>query len=276
MSFSNAMLVFRKDWREIRRNWQILGPIIGVPLLIALVFPVIIIAVPYALSIPGTNFNNPISLITNLPADIKNQLHEMNADAIQTMVYVFVEFFFAPFFLIIPIMAASVLSADSFAGEKDRKTIEALLATPLTDGELLLGKILVSFIPAMLVTLLSFAVYCTAVDIGTYGMFNGMILLPNFNWLLMIFGVTPAVALAGIGFTVIVSLRVKGFREAQQLSALLVLPIFGLILAQVGGTIVFGMTMLVALIIGFAALDIVIFYFGIKIFSREDVLVSSI
>lgn len=274
MSLGNAMLVFSKDWREMRRNWQILGPIIGVPLIISLVFPVIIIAIPYALAIPGTNFNNPISLIENLPADIKAQLVGMNA--IQTMVYIFVEFFFAPFFLIIPIMAASVLSADSFAGEKDRKTIEALLATPLTDSELLLGKILVSFIPAMLVTCFSFFVYCATVDIGTYGMFGGMILLPNFNWLLLILGVTPLVALAGIGVTVIVSLRVKGFREAQQLSALLVLPIFALILAQVGGAVVFGTTMLMLLMVGFVALDLVVFYTGMRLFSREDVLVNSI
>ena len=72
-------------------------------------------------------------------------------------------------------MASSVLGSDSFAGEKERKTIEALLATPISDSELLLGKILVSFIPAMLVTFMSFGVYALVVDVITIGVFNGMV-----------------------------------------------------------------------------------------------------
>ena len=56
-------------------------------------------------------------------------------------------------------MASSVIASDSFAGEKERKTIEALLATPLSDSELFVGKVLVAFIPAVLVTFASFAVY---------------------------------------------------------------------------------------------------------------------
>lgn len=271
MNLGNAMLVFRKDWREIRRNAQILGPIIGVPVLISFVLPFMIVLIPSMLALPGTYFTNPVSLIENLPASVKAQMVGM--DAVQMVVYVFAEFFFAPFFLIIPIMASSILASDSFAGEKDRKTIEALLATPLTDSELLLGKILVAFIPSMLVTLLSFAIYCTSVDIGTYSMFGGTLLMPNLNWLILILGVTPTVALAGIGISVVVSLKVKGFREAQQLSALLLLPVLGLIFAQIGGALIFGPVMLMMLIVGFAAVDVVVLYVGVRRFRREEILV---
>ncbi|MCL2477336.1 ABC transporter permease subunit [Candidatus Bathycorpusculum sp.] len=82
----------------------------------------------------------------------------------QLMVYIMALYIFAPMFLIIPIMASSVLASDSFAGERERKTIEALLATPISDSELLLGKILVSFIPAMIVTIASFAAYTIILD----------------------------------------------------------------------------------------------------------------
>lgn len=273
MSLGNAMLIFRKDWREMSRNMQIVAPIVVVPLVISIVLPLIVILVPTMLAIPGSSFTNSDVLLQSLPADVQAQVAGMST--VQSLTYVFAVYFFAPFFLIIPVMASSVLSADSFAGEKDRKTLEALLATPLSDGDLLLGKILVSFIPAMLVTLLAFVVYTAVVDFGALGLF-GRFILPNGLWLALILFVTPAVALAGIGVTVIVSLRVKGFREAQQLSALLVLPILAIIFAQVGGALFFGPTMLILMLVGFALLDVAVFYIGIRLFKREDILVKSV
>jgi len=274
MTLGNAMLVFSKDWREIRRNWQVVGPLVVVPMLITVMLPLVIILIPTMMTIPGTSLNIPVTMFENLPLEVKLEIAGMNIS--QQMVYVFALYFFAPFFLIIPIMASSVLASDSFAGEKDRKTIEALLATPLTDGELLLGKILVSFIPSMLVTILAFTVYTVAVDVAAFALFGGRILLPNLLWFVLIFCVTPAVSLAGIGITVIVSVRVKGFREAQQLSALLVLPIMLLIFSELGGLIMFGPTMLALLIAGFVAMDLIVFRLGMSIFRREDILVKSV
>ncbi|MDD1776219.1 MAG: ABC transporter permease subunit [Candidatus Methanomethylicus sp.] len=274
MTLSNAMLVFWKDWREISRNMQVLGPMLVVPLLFAVVLPAIIFLSPSLMNVPMSQFGNLGSIFESLPADLKALISTMTVQ--QSMIYVFGLYFFAPFFLIIPLMASSVLAADSFAGEKDRKTLEALLATPLTNRELMLGKILVSFIPSMLVTLLAFTLYCAVVDIASFGTFGGILLLPNALWLALIFGVTPTVALAAIGITVIVSSRVKGFREAQQLSAILVFPILGLIFAQIGGVVFFGPLMLIGLVIGFSALDVVVFWIGVKLFRREEILMRSV
>jgi ABC-type Na+ efflux pump permease subunit len=63
-----------------------------------------------------------------------------------------------------PIITASVLAADSFAGEKERKTAEALLLTPATNEELLVGKILASLIPAVLLTAIVFLIYAGIID----------------------------------------------------------------------------------------------------------------
>ena len=122
-------------------------------------------------------------------------------------------------------MASSVIASDSFAGEKERKTIEALLATPLSDSELMLGKILVAFIPSMLVSIGAFFVYTIIVDVLTYSLFEGQLWLPNMLWLITMFGLAPVVALTSIGLTVLISARVKGFREAQQISAVLLIPV---------------------------------------------------
>jgi hypothetical protein len=117
-------------------------------------------------------------------------------------------------------MASSVIAADSFAGEKERKTIEALLATPISDSELFLGKILVSFIPSMTITVLSFIIYSIVVDSLSSTIFNGRLLLPNLVWILLIFGVAPTVALASIGLTVMISAKVKRLQRSSTKSAL--------------------------------------------------------
>jgi hypothetical protein len=56
-----------------------------------------------------------------------------------------------------------------------------------------------------------------------------------------------------------ISAKVKGFREAQQISGILLIPILVLVFGQVTGVIIFG-PMLVTLLIGlFAIIDIVVF-----------------
>lgn len=265
-----VMLVFRKDWREIRRNWQILLPIVAVPILISIVLPTLIIVTPNLSSISGPPLENSTSMMKNLPSQVREELAGMNAW--QALVYVMSLYFFAPFFLIIPLMASSVIASDSFAGEKERRTIEALLAAPLSDSELLLGKMLVSFFPSMIVTAVSFAVYSTVIDLFSFSLFGGRLLLPNLVWIMLIFGVAPTIALAGIGLTVIISARVKGFREAQQISAILLIPVLMLVLGQVSGAIFFGPIVVGALIGVFATVDLLVLYFGTRSFKREEIL----
>jgi ABC-2 type transport system permease protein len=268
MNIHKAWLVFKKDWMEIKRNWQVLLPIIIVPIIFSVVLPAIIRGIS---SVPENNSSGDFqTLISILPMDVQTQIAHFTPT--QIVIYIMVLYFFAPFFLIIPIMASSVIGSDSFAGERERKTIEALLATPISDSELLMGKILVSFIPAMLITFASFGIYTAVVDTMTYGMFNGMLLLPNANFLIMIFGVTPALALCSIGLTVIISAKVKGFKEAQQISVVLLLPVLGLVFGQISGILILGPLVLALLIGLLAVVDVVIFYVGVHIFQREEIL----
>ena len=52
--------------------------------------------------------------------------------------------------VMLPIMLPVMIAADSIVGEKERHTLVPLLSTPLTDGELLRGKILTALIPGLL------------------------------------------------------------------------------------------------------------------------------
>ncbi len=266
-----AFLIFRKDWKEISRNWQVILPIIAVPLVLTIVLPVIMIYLPGAVYNQGVYTGDVTEFIKNIPSEVRMQISMM--DSRQAMIYIVLVYLFAPFFLIIPLMASSVIASDSFAGEKERKTIEALLATPISDDELLLGKILVSFIPSMTVTILSFTVYTIVVDLLTYDIFNGKYILPNTTWLLLIFGAAPAVAFATIGLIVGISARVKGFREAQEISGVLIIPIVMLIAGQATGAFFLGTNTLLIMVVVLVILDIMIFYIGKMLFEREKILV---
>jgi ABC-2 type transport system permease protein len=270
VNWDKVWLVFRKDWREIRRNWQVLAPIVVIPVLIAVMLPSIILFLPNLTPSTVISMQSLESILKVLPNNILNEVAGMSAQ--QALAYLLMVYFLAPLFLVVPIMASSVIASDSFAGEKERRTIEALLATPLSDSELFAGKILVAFIPAFLVTLVCFGVYTVVVDVLAAGMFNGLLLLPNNMWLLMIFGLAPLVALTSIGLTVAISAKVKGFREAQQISVILLAPILGLVFGQVSGTLFLGSIVLLALIVVFAVVDLLVFYFGVKVFRREEIL----
>lgn len=270
MRIQKAMLVFRKDWREVSRNWQVLLPIVVVPFMFSVLLPLFIILIPNLATMPGSSLEGLGAMIKNLPSNVKDQLVGMTDQ--QVLIYIMSLYFFAPFFLIIPLMASSVIASDSFAGEKERKTIEALLATPISDSELFLGKILVSFIPSMIVTVVSFLIYSTIVNVFSFTIFNGRLLLPNLMWIMLIFGLAPTLALASIGLTVMISAKVKGVREAQQISVILLIPILMLIFGQVAGATIFGPIMVGILIGAFAIVDLLVFHVGVKIFRREEIL----
>jgi ABC-type Na+ efflux pump permease subunit len=270
MRISKALLIFKKDWREVSRNWQVLLPIFIIPLIFSIFLPLLLVTITNQPSMIESQHQDLTLLMRNLPTHVRDEVRGMTSP--QIFVYLASLYFFAPFFLIIPLMASSVIASDSFAGEKERKTIEALLATPLSDSELFLGKILVSFIPSMIVTVISFLIYSTMVNLISTNVFQGTYLLPNLVWLLMILGLAPTLAIAGIGLTVMISVRVKGFREAQQISALLVIPILMLVFGQISGIILFGPMVVISLIGLFIGIDIIIIQIGVRLFQRETIL----
>lgn len=265
MRFDKVLLVFRKDWLEVKRNWQILAPILLVPLIFCIVLPSLILFIPETSSDAG----DVAGMLGILPDAIRAEI--AGFDVNQMIAYLLLTFLFMPFFLLIPAMASSVIASDSFAGEKERKTIEGLLATPLTDAELMLGKMLVAFVPSMLVTLVSFAAYTAMVDILGFPLF-GRFVLPTLNWVLTIFLLAPAIAMAGIAVTVIVSARVKGFREAQQMSVLIIVPIMGLVIGQALGLFLLVPEVIVILFVVFAIIDAIILRIGLGMFQREEIL----
>src|SRR5512136_3127534 len=111
MRVDRVLLVFRKDWLEVKRNWEILAPILLVPLIFCIAIPSLILLIPGSSS-SGNDLGNLISI---LPEAVRSEI--IGFSDYQTIAYLMLTFIFMPFFLLIPAMASSVISSDSFAGE---------------------------------------------------------------------------------------------------------------------------------------------------------------
>ena len=254
------MAIAIKDIREVFSSVSIYGPMIGVPLFFAVALPVLTIYVALHAA-PGIASRIASTAIPSSSAANINSLSFMYFFAINVL---------GPIFLTIPIFTASVIAADSFAGEKERKTSENLLAAPITNRQLLSGKILASLIPTILLTFAVFGIYGGTVNLLAFKEF-GVYILPTATWLMML-AAAPLLALAAIAIVVFVSAHVKGIKEAQQISTLLVLPILLIPFISILGVANLDVAFFEYVIAILVVVDALIFYASVKDFKKERIL----
>ncbi len=125
----------------------------------------------------------------------------------------------------------TAIAAYSFVGEKVERSLEPLLATPASDGEILLGKMLAAVVPPIVTTWGSGFLFMALCDLLTEHTV-GRAYLPNSVALLILLLVCPLAALMSVAFDVVVSSRVADVRAAQQLGGLTALPFFAIYLTS--------------------------------------------
>ncbi len=228
--------VIRKDIRSITVNRQLFITILVVPLVLTLVVPsVFMLTIHFA----PEDLTELERILTLLP------LTDQSADIGQTVSTLVFNYILPLFFLMIPIMAASVMAAASFVGEKEQRTLETLLYGPLTVKQLFYAKVSASFLFSMLVSWSSFFVMLLAVETENYFL-NGRFLIPGANWFAVMFLVSPAVSLIAIILIVRGSAKAQNMMEAQQKAAFLVFPVVLLLAGQFSGVMLFRVWMFAA------------------------------
>ncbi|OMF10276.1 hypothetical protein BK129_05565 [Paenibacillus amylolyticus] len=242
----------RKDIRSVTASVQLWLPMLIVPLIIGIIMPSALLWAASRMEL--RSLGNISFLLESLDALTHGgqipQLASMPTDN-HRIVYYLAMYMFAPLFLIIPVMASSILTANSFAGEKERKTLEGLLFTPISMDTLFKGKVLAALIPSILLSWVTFLIYGIIANILMYPMF-GTLMFPNLNWIILVVWVVPACSLMVILLNVLISAKVRGFQEAYQLGGLIVLPLIALVAGQASGMLLIGPWML--LMIGAALL----------------------
>ncbi len=268
--------IIKKDIMVISSNIQIWLPMLIIPIVFSLILPGVII-IParfYNLSSMG-NMDTILKIFDKLPpGELRKMIFSFNT-VNKKLIYFTVNYLFAPFFLIIPLMAASVIGASSFAGEKERKTMESLLFAPVDITSLFWAKILSAFLPAIVLTTICSLLYGVMVNLTAHPLF-GKIIFPQKNWLILLFWVTPSLSLGAVFINVFISAKVKGFQEAYQLGGLVILPILALVVGQITGVLLVNNFFLWCLGAGLWLIDLIFIKRVGKYFNRNKLFESQV
>lgn len=254
--------IVKKDMWEITANRQLLMTIVIVPLVLTLVVPsVFLLSAHFA----PQELEELQELMGMLPEEMQNVETE------ELMVRLLMNHMLPLFFLIIPIMAASVMAASSFVGEKEQSTLETLLYCPLTVKQLFYAKVLASFLMSMLVSWSSFLVMVLVLGLEFYVLTGGMMTL-GVSWVLVMVCLSPAVSLIAITLIVRGSAKAQNVMEAQQKAAFLVLPVVFLIAGQFIGAMLINAWILAGLSLGLGVLAWVLLRMSLNKFCGEMLL----
>jgi ABC-type Na+ efflux pump permease subunit len=200
----------------------------------------------------------------------------VNREALDTLdpfermnVFIFMQF--PLYLLLIPCLVANGMSTFSIVEEKQTGTLEPLLAMPVKTSVLLWGKALAGAIPAVIATWVSTGLVFLVVHIFGPAYFSFFFLEPI--WLIFFLLLTPLVALLCFALGVIASSRAQDAKNAQALSLVVILPLFGLITLQVLGVALFTPLWMLALSGGFGLAALLLMKAAVALFRRETILV---
>ena len=252
--------IIRKEWAEVFKKRMVLFTVIFLPLFLS-VLPLIILY-----SMGGSTVS---SASAELPAQF-TQLCNPDMTPGQCMQYYIVSEFLI-MFMLIPLFIPVNIAAYSIVGEKTTHSLEPLLATPITTGELLAGKNLASVIPAVIATWAGFAIFAVGTLLITGGGALAAALL-NPMWLIAIFVAGPLMAVLSVNFSIMVSSRVNDPRVAEQLSAVVIIPLLVLFFGQIAGLFVLNSALILIMCVILALLDILMIYLAVRLFQRETIL----
>ncbi len=255
-------IILRKEWAEVFKHRLVLFTVAFLPLLLT-ALPLIIV---------GT-MRESLS-----PTDLEEVPPEMTASLCQNAdlsasacLQVFLVSQFMMLFMVIPVAIPVTMAAYSIVGEKTTRSLEPLLATPITTLELLAGKSLAAVIPAVLATYGAFGIFA----LGSWVLVADRILLSALfapRWLIAVFLVGPLLALLAAIFALIVSSRVNDPRVAEQISMVVIVPILVGLFGQMAGLFVLSTTVISLVALVLLLLDVFFLYIASEIFERESIL----
>lgn len=272
MNIRNIMAIAQKDWLEVRQNKSAMISMMIVPFIFIVFLPLLITLVLPGVSGGVESFVNDPDMqvfFTMMPESMSRVLQGL--DAAQIMIVTVLGYMFAPMFLIVPLMFSTTIAAESFAGEKERKTLEALLYQPISDKELFFGKVMAAGLPAIAVTWLCFFLYTIIVNAIPYASF-GRLWFPLPVWWLLIFWVSPALIAMSISLTVMISAKIQTFMGAYQTSSVVVLIAVVFFIGQITGVLFLSPLVTLAMGVAFWAITAIIGTIAIRSFSRQKLL----
>jgi ABC-2 type transport system permease protein len=231
--------IARKELKVISRKRSILFYTIGLPIFISIVFSLV------------------------LKSQISSGIPTTLSIGAESIIYIFV---------VLATVLPSTIAAYSIVGEKVEKTLEPLLATPTTDGEILLGKSIASFIPPILSTWIGASIFMVVTDYTLYNGGLGYYYFPNWNAGVMLLLLAPLAAVLSIEVAVIASSKVGDVRGANQIAGLMFIPFVAVLFAGAEGIFPFNIVNLLVFSGIVLIADVILFFLSKSTFRREEIL----
>jgi len=258
----HILTIIEKEWAEVFKNRMVLFTLIFLPLIFTLL-PLV------TLYFTSLGMEEAAGSMADVPVQFLSVCSEGMTAGECMQIYVINQFLLM--FMMVPVIIPVTIAAYSIVGEKTTHSLEPLLATPTTTMELLAGKGLAAALPAIFVGWASFGIFLLALPlIGTSSAVIQYI--TGLTWLLAILIAGPLMAIASVNFAIFVSSRVNDPRVAEQISSLLIIPVVGLLFAQIAGIIVIDVLVMLSFIGAMTLVDIGLVYLGATIFQRENIL----
>lgn len=239
MRLSKSWTLAKKEFAVFRKKKYIIYSLVALPLILSLMMPLSILL--------ATNESE-------VPASVLGPLLKSEVTI----------------FIILAALLPAVIGSYSIIGEKVERSLEPLLATPSTDGELLLGKSLAAFIPSIGATYAGAGLFIAVVDGLAYDRLG--FLLPDWSTMVILLMVAPLACVFSVEFNVIVSSRVNDIRASQQLGSLVVIPLLAIFLLGQSNVLtidVYHMLLVSGILL---VADVALSFFSRATFQREEIL----
>jgi ABC-2 type transport system permease protein len=250
--------ILRREWSETVRNRLLMSTILLPPMFLAIA-PIVLAGVVGDRALPP-----------ELATAVLAQRPEWATFTTAELAGAFAVQQFLAFFLLMPAYIPLSIATFSIIGEKQARTLEPVLATPIRTIELLTAKAIAALVPGIAAGWATYVVFVVLASIVYGPNLFGVVTDPS--WLAGVFVLGPAVGLSSVVAGVIVSARVNDPRVAQQIGGIVIVPIIAVTLLQATGTLLVGATgylllALVVLIVSLLGLRL-----GVALFDREAIL----
>jgi ABC-2 type transport system permease protein len=251
-----------KELLDLSRNRATLLPV-GIVTMLSLALPfTIALLIP---SLTGQRLGDDADLAR---VSVTAGVHpDLSAEG-QVQLFVFQQFLIL--FLLTPITGAMALAAHAVVGEKQARTLEPLLATPITTIELLIAKVLGAFLPTLAISAGGLAIYLIGIAWFAAPGVGGAMLSARTALLVLVVG--PALALVSLQGAIVVSSRVNDPRTAQQFGVLIIIPLAALLVGQFMGALWLSATVLGLIGLGLFAVWVSLTLLSAALFERESIL----
>jgi ABC-2 type transport system permease protein len=266
MNARRVLTLIGKDLLELSRNASALFPTILMAVVCVIVPLAIGIVVPLVTGESLAEDDDLRKVLRNMAPFIPALKSLPQEAGIQA-------FFFQQFltlFLMIPVAGAMAFASHAVIGEKQARTLEPLLATPLTTAELLTAKLVASLAPSLLLEFIALTLYL--IGIAAFAEPGVAVVVISLRTLLIVGVLGPLTAGVALELALIVSSRVNDPRSAQQIGVIVILPITGLLAAQLTGAFWLSIPWILLASAGLAIVFVILMVVGVALFEREAIL----